>query len=85
MPSLTSPPPARLNVQFLSSLARRSLNERFPFSLRASLSRMLRRLKELRAVERDRTGRRAINVDRLVMAVAVAVVVEVATAALVVA
>jgi hypothetical protein len=46
---------------------------------------MLRRLKELRAVERDRTGRRAINVDRLVMAVAVAVVVEVATAALVVA
>jgi hypothetical protein len=72
-------------VQFLSSLARRSLNERFPFSLRASLSRMLRRLKELRAVERDRTARRAINVDRLVMAVAVAVVVEVATAALVVA
>jgi hypothetical protein len=61
------------------------LNERFPFSLRASLSRMLRRLKELRAVERDRTARRAINVDRLVMAVAVAVVVEVATAALVVA
>ena len=72
-------------MPFLSSLARRSLNERFPFSLRASLSRMLRRLKELRAVERDRTGRRAINVDRLVMAVAVAVVVEVATAALVVA
>jgi hypothetical protein len=46
---------------------------------------MPRRLKVLRAVERDRTGRRAINVDRPVVVVDVAVAVEVATAALAVA
>lgn len=66
----------------LSSPARRSSTARSLFSLRASLSRMLRRQTLPRQVRRLKMERRAISAEHLAVDVAVAVAVEAVIAAL---